>query len=495
MPGAGGPVSVEFPRFGGLDLRQDPQENGGAIDLLNVDFDKPGTMRSRDNYSTFTTVAAAARYDSLFGYVDQGGGRYLLAGRGTTVQAIDSTGAVATSVAGKTTSPHYFCRWLDSSSDVVFCANGNDTVFAFNPTVPNFFVPAYTGTTPTGRFVAIQPKENRLVVAAQSTNKYRVLFSDAGTPTSFSANNYVDLLGDGEEINGIVAWRDFLFVFKKSRYFVFFGNSTDSSGNPVFNYRAVETGVGLVAPRAVAATADGVYFLGRRGVYRTTGGDPELLSGAIEPYFRNEGAPRHFASQVADLEYMDVAAAMCAHRDRIYLSLPTQASVSNDSTLVYDTRARWWSLWDLGAAALVPWRSTLGREEIHFAYSAINAVITNHIGRMTYTATTDAGVAMASRYRTGFWNPGQPGAESWVRECLIDGTGTVTVKTAVNDAATLGSGQAVTLGTSPAVAQGRDRRGLRGRNLSYEFSGTALWSISRVVPLVWGQRTAGLRAT
>lgn len=63
---------------------------------------------------------------------------------------------------------------------------------------------------------------------------------------NFGANNYVDLTpGDGEPIMGMIAWRGYLFVFKQSKFFRFSSTTTDSTGNPVFNYDTVDTGIGM----------------------------------------------------------------------------------------------------------------------------------------------------------------------------------------------------------------------------------------------------------
>jgi hypothetical protein len=140
---------------------------------------------------------------------------------------------------------------------------------------PTFSTPA---GMPNAQFLAVQPSDNRLVAAYTSADPAsRVKFSDPGDAETWGANNYVDLTpNDGEVITGMVAWRDQLFVFKQNQFFVFYGNSTDGSGNPVFNYRTVDTGVGAVNGRfsTCVAAPDGVYFMSARGVYRTTGGSP-----------------------------------------------------------------------------------------------------------------------------------------------------------------------------------------------------------------------------
>jgi hypothetical protein len=111
-------------------------------------------------------------------------------------------------------------------------------------------------------------------------------FSDEGAPNTWGANNYVDLTpGDGEQIMGLAVWREALFVFKESRFFVFYGTSSDSTGNPDFLFNSIEATVGPSSSKAIAVGRDGVYFLNQRGIYRTTGNTPELVSELLDPFF------------------------------------------------------------------------------------------------------------------------------------------------------------------------------------------------------------------
>jgi hypothetical protein len=106
--------------------------------------------------------------------------------------------------------------------------------------------------------------DNRLAMLdwGSSSMSSLVRFSDAGVPETFGANNYVDLTpGDGEHVNRLVAWGGDLYAFKDTKSFVFYGNSVDSSGNPVFNYRTVAVGAGLASGAAHAIAPEGIYFL------------------------------------------------------------------------------------------------------------------------------------------------------------------------------------------------------------------------------------------
>ena len=54
--------------FSGLNLVDDPEEVGftGAVDLLNIELDQRGRVRSRDGFLKTTASAGSTRYDSLF---------------------------------------------------------------------------------------------------------------------------------------------------------------------------------------------------------------------------------------------------------------------------------------------------------------------------------------------------------------------------------------------------------------------------------------------
>jgi hypothetical protein len=232
--------SADFPGFGGLDLKTEPnfvKPNNAALDCLNVQFTSTGG------------ISAAAGYDVLHDgheppgqhrpYYKTDGTTQLVVGNSTRLDALDSGG---TSIANlsSTASPHYFARFGGPTSELLFIANGTDTIKQWNGTA--FATPTYTATTPTGKFVAVTGWDNRLVSACHvgttaASNPSSVIFSDPGDPLSFKAtapdNNYEQLTpGDGESIMGMVAWREFLFVFKETSYLCLLRNISRSRRLP-----------------------------------------------------------------------------------------------------------------------------------------------------------------------------------------------------------------------------------------------------------------------
>jgi hypothetical protein len=503
------PKGVEIPRFGGLDLRDDPQEVslGAALDGLNVDMSLPGRLKARGGYAKFTAAAADAPYSSLMPfYRTSSATQRLVAIKGTTgavnsvLQVLDINGTVFASQ-NVSDYPHAaMVRFGTPINEFVLAwpfryTNGAPTPLATGyqwSTVGSWVAVAVSGSYGASA-AAAQKSENRVMVAAQVTAGQGpvIWFSAAGNPLSYS--DYVDVTpGDGEYVVNLTSYRDLVFAFKQTKFFVFYGNDTSSTGTLVPKYRSVDAGIGCACPRGAVAAPEGVYFLDRTGVYLTTGSTPRKVSGPLDPLFGKGSLPSYYQGSAINWASIEWAT-LDYYNGALMLSVPTGVSTTNDTTFVFDVASQQWMPWNLKANGVTSFR--IGdQEELVFSLSSG----TNDIVRMgqPFTYTTDAGTAIATRYRTGFWNPGDPGAEAWVREILLDGVGTVTVKSAVNDAATLGSGAAVTLGTSPAVARGRDRRGLRARSISYELSGTAApWSVSHVEPLVWGQRTAGMQAS
>jgi hypothetical protein len=84
-----------------------------------------------------------------------------------------------------------------------------------------------------------------------------------------------------------------------------------------------------------------------------------------------------------------------------------------------------------------------------------------------------------------------------IREWLLDGYGDISFSTAVNDAISMGTNATVSMGSGyPTIDQGRDRRAVRCRNVSYQISSTTpLFQVNRLVANLRGQRNVGLKAT
>ncbi len=421
-----------IPSFGGgLNIRDkvdaiDPTE---AIDLLNVEFTDRGAVQQRAGYDNFTTSALTNTVESLESFYTTAGTKQLIAGCGTRLEALTNGGVVVASLTGLTSGLIWdFARYGTPGNEYIYAGNGTDTIKRWSGVA--WSSPA---GMPDAQCLAVQASDNRLVAggftagnttggptgAASTSSPSHVYFSDAGTGETWTANNFVQLApGDGEAITAIVAWREFVFVFKESKFFLFYGNSIDSAGNPIFNYRTVDAGVGALGPRAVVAGREGVYFASRRGIYRTTGQEPEKVSDIIDPFFDPSQTVSPFYLGGTQVQSVASNIALGYHAERVFVGATTATSVNN-KTLVYDPEHDWWTLWDIPASCFASFRVS-SDPELLFGYASG----TNDIGRHNINYTTDDGTAITSRWRSGWFDLDIPSRKT-IRESKVWGTGRV----------------------------------------------------------------------
>lgn len=502
-------------RFGGLKLDAEADEVGPnqALDLLDVEFGKQGSVRSRDGYTHFLPSPGAQRFRVIGAYYRRASPAdphlALVRGDGTVfvVNVSGTSLGITAPPAGYESGPWNFARVGTTSAEYLYGGirkTGGQALYRWD---------GVTATQPTvsfgGKYVTVQANDNRLVLAnLNNPDSSSVRFSDAGAPETFGTNNYVTLTpGDGEEITGLGSWREFVYVGKPSKVFVFYGNSVDGTGNPVFNYKTVDAGVGPIGGYASCRGQDGWYFVAKDGVYVMRGvGTPELISEAVSPIFTGSALP-FFASSALNRQAFS-GVQMGWVNGRLYVAYPSGSSLANDRVLVYDPPTEQWLLWSVpinGLCAFAPSPGSGsvaggGPEELFFSYSAG----ANQIGRFSFvpgTYTTDDGTAISSRYRSGFYTVGNsPSAEAVIRESILDGVGSPTFSVSKNFASSLpssggGAKASVTLGTSPAYGQGRHRVSQKGQRFSYQIEGTAPWRVTSVVQHVRGVRPAGEKST
>jgi hypothetical protein len=238
-----------------------------------------------------------------------------------------------------------------------------------------------------------------------ATNPSRWFMSNPGQPEIYETDgstspirgkNFGDLTpGDGEQIMTAVTWRELIFIFKETKFFVLWGESANTDGTPIANFREVVNSVGLASKMAVAVGRDGVYFFNRMGVYRTTGGNPELISDVIRPLWTGDPEVYYQGSPI-NLNQLGLVR-MAWHAEQVFIAVPTGSSAFNDRLLVYDTEHKWWTVYDIAASALAAFRR-VDRNELHHGY----ATGPQRVGHRTYGANLDRGARMTSRWRSGW---------------------------------------------------------------------------------------------
>lgn len=460
--------------FGGLDLRDDPQ-NATALDVLNTDF-QPGRITGRPGFTSLydagTTKTHALGSFSRYGQAPQ-----LALGYTAGVRVLDQAGSSqgTATVAGPATG---LAQFNTPTATYLYVASAATGLQRWDGSA--FATPA--GTPPVASWLTVTSWDNRLVAAGGNTELLasKVSFSDAGDGDTWGTNNYLYMSpGDGDPITGLATYKDMVFVGKPTKLFVFYSTSVDSSGNPVFNYRTVDSANGpalanngsgaIPYGQMLTATRYGVCFLSKTGVYLTTGGEPERLSVPLDPFFNGEAMPYtpSLSTFTGDLSHAAIGYA----NDRLYVTPDHTLS----ATFVYDFLLKTWSVYDWKMTALTPFVFST-QTEIAVAINGTSQKVCRHGAAYS----TDNGAAISSRHRSGFTDIGTPADVKVVREWLFDGTGNIGVSVATNMGA-LDTPTTVALGASPAVAQGRLRQSYRGREFSVQVASVdGDWTVNRV---------------
>lgn len=481
--------------FPGLDFRGSRVGGRGALLAHNVLLEGGSISRRPKAVETTTTNNAPG---NLFLHSQSS----LLIHDGDHIDAYVPFGTVsAANVATTLNAEHRFANFAAAGSSLTFIVNPTNTPITWNGSA--FATPAFTGVTPTGATdVTVTPWDNRAVFAAPSANRSRVYFSDPGVPTTIQTDNYIDLdPGDGEQIGHVAAWRDFVFVFKDRKTYVFYATSTDSTGSPVFEYRTISRTLG--APRggsitqsAVTVHRAGVFFVGSDyQIYRTTGGEPELVSAPISDIFR---AGDRVSGGVFAYPVSGIYAQTIGCDDRfVYVG----TNITSGLGLMFDTQIGTWTSCDFvaqgsrfssrpavagGTATLIFTRP--GSSSINYFIHTVNNAD---------TVTQDFGTTnISARYRLGWNDFGQPGVEKELRDTVVHGFGSVGVSW-LRDYAAAGTSSSLTLGSYsgflPALAH--TRRAEQGALFSLDLANTsgAFFDVHRVEAFMREQRGAGNR--
>lgn len=467
---------MHIERFSGLNLRDDPAEVGvaAALDVLNVDFDRAGRIRSRGGYENWTDVSVAGTFRA-FGFFDHNNIPELIAATAGTIYAYaadgQSNGSTTCAVgagnmgiaAGGTPTTSY-----------VYASNGTTNVKRWDGS--SWTTPA---GMPTGLYLANWSAESRLVSAGNATNRSRVSFSDRGAPETWGANDYQDVSPNDGVIVGMVASGQNLFVFKYRTLFVFYGSRTDSAGDTEYLYRTYtlpsEMWGSSISGTAACAGNGGVYYVAQDGIYFTTGGPPQKVSGIVDGLFMG-GYGATYLTAGGIQEPLQLAFA----DNRLYLTADHSSALY---THVFDLESQAWSIWDIAARAVIG-SSVGGSFALYFA-------LPNYVVKQVPSLTDDAGAAITSLYRSGFSDLGFPGQEKTIRQAELTGQGTVQLGYCRDfDDITSSSQANVTMGTAPAVDRGYHRKAQRGELLGWKLASVTggAWQLNRATLFLRGVR-------
>ncbi len=192
-------------------------------------------------------------------------------------------------------------------------------------------------------FKYIETHKNRSF-GVEAANPNRVRFSKDSNESAYPALNFIDVSpDDGDIITGIISYFDLLVIFKRESIYVLTGNDEFDF---VLRRAQTDTRVGTVSTRTAVVLGNMVIFLSERGVYAFDGVRTHYLSSKIEAIWDKAAAnqPRTF-----NWSQEGITAAVsykAKSRTWYWLTIPTGASLQNDTTLIYDSELKNWTLFD-----------------------------------------------------------------------------------------------------------------------------------------------------
>nr|PZN13623.1 MAG: hypothetical protein DIU75_22525 [Mycolicibacterium hassiacum] len=520
---------MRLAQFGGLGVDLEPQDPGwqGAVIAENVDFLPSGMVRQRDPFVVHATLPTTqGRFGVgvlLLPYEDSSNKQYLLAAqvttdngdRDTTLHLVTLTDPASVTTLATVTDavPLAAVNFGGPNVSSVYVSY-RGTTGGLNPPVSKITGTTHTPTSGRGWFVAVQPNDNRLIQAgfedAASSptgadgSPSTVFFSDPGAPDTYSQYSFVTLApGDGEEITGVCTWRGLVFVFKETKFAVFYGNSVDETGTTVFNYRMVDLPYRIRRPGnagELVATAgdDGVYISTEFGILKSTGGVPQDVYGPL----REHGAMTY--SNVMGVSWA-LGRLYCCEQ----FGLPGVAQY-----LIMDPNSGWMRWWTqnlalkssnvVAAVLRTPSQSTPSQSTLFLGGSAAKEIWRLNQNPGPQPVLDPANQAIWSRYRTGYADLGTPGAQKALREVLLNGRGEIGFAIDVDDTPAAPPAVLpllVQFGTS-GLTQRRYRQAHRGRNFALTILGGGYmqtigpvtntpWAVSRVIAHIRSQASLG----
>ncbi len=482
---------VRVGTFPGLRLNdQGVPDIPGAIDLRNMEAPQRGILRRRQGHTIAATLGAEPTGVSL-SLAGGEPGHVISAGAGGLVAtAVDGGSEVVSSLTDS--ERPCFADIGQPGASKTFISSGAEVKSwdgsAFDTPTVALDEGGSGFTFPTPRAMAVTSWDNRLMTFGfnsatggpngLASSPSHVFFAEQGDPLTFSSIwSRIVTPGDGEELVAAVRWRDYIFAFKQSRFFVFYATELDASGNPNIKMFTVDSGVGALSPGGVVAGTDGVYFVSRRGVYRTTGEEVVPISTDLDPIFQGGEAPWFTGGVLGTSGLEEASLAMVG--EKLVVSLPFDAGRRQ---LVTDLRFGGWGFWDLDASAVasVPIN---GQEQLWFGSGLT-------LQRQGEGIFFDDGEPFDAFWQEGWQTYDYP-SEKTLRSTRVFGNGDMTIGYAA-DYGTVQNSQQISIGGDVDLwADGTDPDDLWGDGTDPEDT----WGGGVTFDDGWVREGAGVRGT
>lgn len=375
---------------GGLNLKESPVllNDNQATEILNFEFDVAGALVKRNGFEAFngTPIADATGMDNAIRFArPESETRTLLAAvnradHNKVYKGNDATGTF-TEVTGGSALDANLHTDMAVYRDYVFLSNGAQTMQCYQSGATKGDC-AFSDNNRKGKYLAVC--DDRLFVAGDASAPNTLYFSEIGLfatspgmDCSFPANNFIVVpkRDTGDEITGLAVYGAELFIFRRNDFWALMGTCPED-----YIMQEVNNRVGAVGHAAVANTGDGLVFVGAHGIYEYRDGATADIGANIAPLLRSE-------------DFSNARAAYYPRKRQVWISF-RRAGAANDSTLVFDTLLRAWTVFDFGGNCFCTCDGAGDSGDLYRGDPSAGTVY-----RMD-TGSTDAGAAIETRFGT-----------------------------------------------------------------------------------------------
>ena len=407
---------------GGLNTIADPYdlEPNEARECLNVTSTIHGSIRKRFGSTQFIGASIpAGTLESLFA-VTVSGTNWLIAADSEKLYSINTAKEITTIGEGFT-SGKWSCVVAPESKEVasegpVYLTNGKDATQYWTGAEKATKVKEWTGLkdanhyekapyVPQGKYMVYAGNRIWMTGVAGDTSAVwfsgRVAIGEGGErcdPSSWPRGNVVEATGggvvrfdasDGYPITGIGLVGPYVVVFKEYKTWVIHNLNTGE------NRKLADT-IGCIANRSIVETSHGTFFLtADQGVYLTNGSTLTEMSLKIRPTLLKINAKNR---ENAAGEYWN---------NHYYLSIPFEASETNNRTFDYDTQLKAWWPHDLAGNQWTRFAAKTGEPMLYTIPAKAKAGIVHAFDESTFqdVGVNYKGNGVLGAFWIGHWEP------------------------------------------------------------------------------------------
>lgn len=390
-------------------------EDNEAQDILNFEFDASDNLATRAGIVALFSNTFVSRITSLHYFTTDSGEVGVLFTNGSKVWIGQTNGTGVTDLTGALTLPSdTFWQWVTFGGIAI---GVNKATSGDNPIKVNTssVASALGGTPPKGKYITVW--NNRVwIVSASAPNQIRACALN--TPEDWTTAGDAGTIAldvnpnDGDEITGLHATRETLYVFKRKKTFKIVPINENAAATLASNLQVkIHSNIGCVAANTIQPVLDDAVFLSDLGLASLK------LSEQVED-FRTALFSRNVREiQDTPKTTTDFGGVVIDNATQYWLSIPANVSLTGSAqTYVMDYSKvteggiiRWTRFDGLAAGSVfTSWVDSTGKIYALGAFNGTNYKIYTYRARDTNRAFSDAGAAYTKQLITKALSQGAP---------------------------------------------------------------------------------------